>query len=198
MASDTLRSLNTFRFPNGTCIAQAQAVGQMSVTLSSPATAVMTDLTQARAATVHPDTGLAQAEATMVQQGVRMLFVVSHMPCVDGIVTAADVLGDKPAKRMQARQLRRQELCVADVMTPLADLDMVDLQALQDATVGDALATLARFGRPHLLVVEAATPQGPARIRGVVSHSQIERQLGQLAPIHEVAQTFAEVEQALA
>lgn len=198
MASDTLRSLNTFRFPNGTCIAQAQAVGQMSVTLSSPATAVMTDLTQARAATVHPDTGLAQAEATMVQQGVRMLFVVSHMPCVDGIVTAADVLGDKPAKRMQARQLRRQELCVADVMTPLADLDMVDLQALQDATVGDALATLARFGRPHLLVVEAATPQAPARIRGVVSHSQIERQLGHAAPIHEVAQTFAEVEQALA
>jgi CBS domain-containing protein len=198
MASDTSRSLSTFRFPNGTCIAQAQAVGQMSVTLASPATAVMTDLTQVRAATVHPDTGLAQAEATMIQQGVRMLFVVSHMPCVDGIVTAADVLGDKPAQRMQARQLRRHELCVADVMTPLAELDVVDLQALRGATVGDALGTLARFGRPHLLVVEAATPQEPARIRGVVSHTQIERQLGQAAPIHAVAQTFAEVEQALA
>lgn len=156
----------------------------VSGALESPAIASMSDL--------------AEGEATMIQQGVRMLFVVRHMPCVDGIVTAADLLGDKPVKLMQARQLRRQELCVADVMTPLSELDVVDLQALQRASVGDALATLAQFGRPHLLVVEAATQQGPARIRGVVSHAQIERQLGHAEPIHEVARTFAEVEQALA
>ena len=198
MASETSRSLSTFRFPNGTCIAQAQPLGHMSVTLASPAIAVMTDLAEVRAATVHPDTDLAQAEATMIQQGVRMLFVVSHMPCVDGIVTAADVLGDKPVKLMQERHLRRQELGVADVMTPLSELDVVELQALQRATVGDALATLAKFGRPHMLVVEAASQQGPARIRGVVSHAQIERQLVHAAPILEVAQTFAEVEHALA
>ena len=45
---------------------------------------------------------------------------------------------------------------------------------------------------------EAATQQGPARIRGVGSHAPNERQSGHAEPIHEVARTFAEVEQALA
>jgi hypothetical protein len=108
------------------------------------------------------------------------------------------VLGDKPVQLMQERQVRRHELCVADVMTRLSELDVVELRALQHASVGDVLATLTKFGRPHLLVVEAASQQGPARIRGVVSHAQIERQLGHAEPIHEVARTFAEVGQALA
>lgn len=192
------KALATFRFPNGTCIAQAQPKSLMSVTLDSPALSVMTDLTEVRAATVHPNLSLAEAEATMIQQGVRMLFVVAKMPCVEGIVTAAVLSGDRPMQLMQKRRVRREDLCVADVMSALSELDVVDLATLQRATVGELVATLAKFGRPHLLVMEAATPQNPARIRGVVSHTQIERQLGQPLPMHEVARDFAELGQALA
>ncbi len=191
------KALSTFRFPNGTCIAQAQPRGQAKVSLSSPALQVMTDLTEVRAATVHSDLSLAQAEAAMIHLGVRMLFVVDHMPCVDGIVTAAALLGDRPMQVMQARGVKREELTVADVMNALADLDVVDLGTLQRASVGDVVATLTQFGRPHLLVVEGASAQGPARIRGVVSQTQIERQLGHPLPMHEVANTFVEIEQAL-
>ena len=190
--------LSTFKFSDGTCIAQAQVAPQPAVTLASPALAVMTDLTAVRAATVDPSESLAQAETAMVHQGVRMLFVVTQMPCVDGIVTLADLRGDKPMRVLQRRGGKREELCVADVMSKLSDLDMLDLAALGRATVADVAATLNHMGRPHLLVVEAASATSSGRIRGVVSHTQVERQLGSPLPMVEIASTFAEVEQALA
>ncbi len=192
------RAVPTFRFPDGTCIAQAQPRPQRTVTRSSPALSVMTDLTEVRAATVHPEVSLAQAEQTMIQQGVRMLFVVTQMPCVDGIVTLTDLLGDKPMKLIGKRRVRHDEICVADVMSRLSDLDVVDLAVVQRASVADLVSTFCKFGRLHLLVVEAASVEAPARIRGVISHAQIERQLGASVPMVEVASTFAELEEALA
>jgi CBS domain-containing protein len=168
------------------------------VTLDSPALWVMTDLTQVSAATVRPDETLGKAEALMIQEGVRMLFVVAHMPCVEGIVTATSLTGDKPMKLVQQRKARRHELFVADVMTRLSDLDAVPLETLERSTVGAVAATLRKFGRPHLLVVERATSHSAARIRGLISHTQVERQLGSPLPIHEIATTFVEIEQALA
>ena len=50
-----MNTLTTFRFPEGTCIAQAQLHAGVPVTLSSPGRAVMTDLTHVRAATIRPD-----------------------------------------------------------------------------------------------------------------------------------------------
>jgi predicted transcriptional regulator len=147
---------------------------------------------------VHPEVSLAQAEQAMIHQGVRMLFVVTQMPCVDGIVTLADLRGDKPMKIIQKRQIRRDEICVADVMNRLSDLDVMNLAVVQRATVEDLASTFFKFGRPHLLVVEAASAANSARIRGVISHAQIERQLGDSLPMVEIASTFAEIEQALA
>ncbi len=95
-------SLPTFRFTDGTCITHAQPRQFRPVTGESPALWVMTDLTEVRAATVSPDLTLHQAEQTMIQQGVRMLFVVSTMPCVDGIVTLAMLQGDRPIRLVRA------------------------------------------------------------------------------------------------
>jgi len=52
--------------------------------------------------------------------------------------------------------VRYDELIVADVMTPLAILDAVDLDALRRATVSNVIATLQRHGRNLLLVVEGS------------------------------------------
>jgi CBS-domain-containing membrane protein len=190
--------LPTFRFADGTCIPQAQSQQPRSVTPASPALWVMTDLTEVRAATAGPELTLDQAEQTMIDQGVRMLFVVARMPCVEGIVTLAMLHGDRPMRLIQQRRVRRSDLCVADVMSKLSELDVLDLETLRRASVGDVVAALQRFGMPHLLVVEAATPQSPPRIRGIVSHTQVERQLGASLPMHPVARTFSEIEQALA
>ena len=82
-------SLPTFRFPASTHLVQVQPPQHGSVTMGSSALEVFTDLAQIRAATVPPQTSLGQAELKMIYQGVRLLFVVSDMPSVDGILTAA-------------------------------------------------------------------------------------------------------------
>jgi CBS domain-containing protein len=193
----TDRAVPTFRFEEGVCIAQAEPPPALPVELDSPAASVMTDLTQVRAATVHPDTPLAQAEQTMIQRGVRLLFVVSQLPCVDGIVGAVDLHGERPMQVLHRRGGAYGDLRVADVMTRLPDIDVVDHSALADASVARVVATLRRHGRPHLLVVERATASAPPRIRGLFSATQVERQLGRPLNTVEIASTFAEIERAL-
>lgn len=191
-------ALPTFRLEPGVSIAAARPWNTAPVTRASPALDVMTDLTLVKAATTQPTTSLRQAEQIMIYQGVRMLFVVTEMPSFEGLITTTDLHGDKQMRAVHERGLRYDELCVADVMTELSALDAVDFGRMRAASVGDAIATLQRFGRNHLLVVEAATADTARRVRGVISRAQIERQLGAAIDITPIASSFSEIERALA
>ncbi len=185
-------ALPTFRLEPGTSIAQANPWHDGPVTLGSPALTVMTDLTKVKAASTHPATSLRQAEQTMIYQGVRMLFVVTDMPSIAGLITTTDLHGDKQMRLVHERGAHYDELCVADVMTELSMLDAIDHDRMRSATVGNVIATLQRFGRNHLLVVERAA--GPARrVCGVISRSQIERQLGTSIDITPIASSFSDI-----
>jgi CBS domain-containing protein len=190
-------ALPTFRLEPATPLAQAGPANEAPVKADSPALRVMTDLTLLRAATIRPSATLRQAEQAMIYQGVRMLFVVTDMPAVEGLVTITDLHDDKQIRAVHERGVHYDDLCVADVMTETALLDAIDYARMQSATVGDAIATLKRHGRNHLLVVESATPETPRRLRGVISRSQIERQLGVAIDIIPIASSFSEVERAL-
>ena len=186
--------LPTSRIKAGTVIAQTR---DWEVTLDSPALEVLTDLTRVRAATTSPSTTLRQAEQIMINQGVRMLLVVSDMPAIEGLVTTTDLHGDTQMRLVQQRNLRYDELRVSDVMTGLAELDAIDYEIMKLATVSNVIATLRRYGRNHLLVIEGQTAETPRRVRGVISRAQIERQLGSPIAVTEVANTFADVVQML-
>ena len=190
-------ALPTFRLAPGTGIAQSQPAAVARVTLDSPALAVMTDLTQVKAATVAPGATLRHAEQTMVYQGVRMLFVVGETPSVIGLITTTDLQGERPMRRVHERSSHYDELIVADVMTELASIDAIDHDLMRGATVGEVISTLQRFGRNHLLVVQKATAATPHRIRGVLSRAQIERQLGEPVDVTPIATSFSEIERAL-
>ena len=194
---DQAAILPTFRLGPGTAIAQAHPRTTAPVTVDSPALEVMTDLTQVRAATISPGTSLRQAEQVMVYQGVRMLFVVTDMPSVEGLITATDLRGETQMRAVHERHARYDDLCVADVMTGLSLLEAIDYERMRTATVGDVIATLKRFGRNHLLVVQNATDQTPRRVRGVISRTQIERQLGKAIDVTPIAISFSEIERAL-
>jgi CBS domain-containing protein len=195
---DSNSPLTTRRLPPHTVIAHARDWPTRPVTLASPALDVMTDLTRVKAATTTPLTSLRQAEQIMIYQGVRMLFVVSDMPAILGLVTTTDLHGDVPLRLVQQRNARYEELCVADVMTGLEALDAIDFNDMKAATVGNLIATLRRHGRNHLLVVEWDGAESASRIRGIVSRTQIERQLGAPVPVTEVANEFPDVVKMLA
>jgi CBS-domain-containing membrane protein len=174
-------SLTTFRFDPHTCIPQAQPKFKGGVTLESSALDVMTDLAVIKAETVGPAITLPEAEQIMINRGVRALFVTSSFPCIDGLVTASDILGEKPLKLVTDQSIKFQNLTVSDVMTDLSGLDVVDYDEVKNASVANLVATFAKLKCTHILVVQAAKIQGPARIRGVISLTQLERQLSSKA-----------------
>ena len=134
----------------------------------------------------------------MIHQGVRLLFVVSEMPCVEGLITSTDLEGERPMQQIHKRGVKYEELSVADVMSPLASLDAIDLEDLAHADVARVVATLKQVGRRHLLVVQKAGHGHGPRVRGVISQTQIERQLGQRIDMIETAGSFAEISATLA
>ncbi|MEO8719433.1 MAG: CBS domain-containing protein [Burkholderiales bacterium] len=178
-----------------------------SVTRESPALEVMTDLTRVSPATIRAQAPIEGANEYMRSRGVRLLLVIDERDTVLGLVTANDILGEKPTRLAVDRGGRRDELTVADVMTPADLVEVVELEAVAGARVGHVIETLRRNGRQHALVVdyEPIAPRSaleqPARrtmVRGIFSLSQVARQLGVAAPqAGEVARTFAEIEAAL-
>ena len=190
-------ALPTFRLQPGTALAQATPGNTQRVTRDPPALEVMTDLTLVKAATTSPATSLRQAEQMMIYLGVRMLFVVSDMPSVEGLITTTDLRGERQMRLVHERGAHYDELCVADVMTSLAMLDAIEHRRMTSATVGNVIATLQRFGRNHLLVVSEAGTGGPRQVCGVLSRSQIERQLGEPIAVTPIANSFSEIERAL-
>ena len=186
-----------FPLSSGTTISQASPWQTSAVTLESPALDVMTDLTRVKAATIHPDRTLRQAEQTMIYQGVRMLFVVSEMPVLEGLITSTDLHSERQMSLVHSRQLRFDETRVADVMSALSVLDAIAFDSLRSATVSNLIATLRHLGRNHLLVMQGGAAATTRQVRGVISRSQIERQLGQPVEVSELPGNFAEVVRAL-
>jgi CBS domain containing-hemolysin-like protein len=166
------------------------------VTMDSPALEVMTDLAAVPAVTTEGTSSLATANGYMMARGVRSLFVVGPDGRAIGLITATDILGERPIRVAQARGATRGELRVADVMTPIDAVVAMKLDDVRAAKVGHIVASLRQAGRQHALVAEIPAT-GEVRLRGIFSATQIARQLGVPLQISEVATTFAEVEQAL-
>jgi CBS-domain-containing membrane protein len=172
---------------------QAQA---LRVTAESPAAQVMTDLTRMAPATIRPQAPLAGANQFMITRGVRLLLVTDDHENVLGVITATDLMSERPMRVATERGLRRDELTVGDVMTPAAQVEVIDHSDVAGARVGHVLETLRRAGRQHALVVEKEA--GRTFVRGIFSISQLARQLGIAVPAGgEVARTFSEIESAI-
>jgi hypothetical protein len=173
----------------------------------SPAVQAMTDLARVAPATIRPQAPLAGANQFMITRGVRLLLVTDDRENVLGLITATDILSEKPMRAAIDRGVRRDELTVADVMTPAEQVEVIAYADVEGARVGHVLETLRRAGRQHALVVDydeiasgrpLVPPTRRTMVRGIFSISQIARQLGVAVPAAgEVARTFSEIESAI-
>ncbi len=166
------------------------------VRIDSPAIDVMTDLTKVTAVIILPGDTVDEAHRRMIQRGVRLLLVVDTDRRVHGIVTANDVLGEKPVQTAVHQGVHRSEVQIRDIMTPRAALEALDIREVQAATVGHIVATLKAAGRQHTLVVDQDA-KGRQRVRGMFSATQIARLLGVVITTETVARTFADIEASL-
>ncbi len=161
--------------------------------LSSPATDVMTDLRKVPAVTIDADEGIEEANSKMLVNRIRLLLVVDEGDRILGVITATDILGEKPVRHLQRTRGRRSEILVRDIMTAEQELEVMDLHQVQRAHAGHIVAHLQQVGRQHALVVER-DGNGHDEVVGLFSTSQIGRQLGAPVATTAVARTFAERE----
>ena len=185
-------ALQMSSIPLGARLVQPEGPGR--VTLDDPAFAVMTDLRNVPAATTTPGEPIARAHAQMIQRGVRLLFVLDADKALQGVITATDLLGEKPIRFMQERGVAHSEITVADIMTPASMLEAIPIQDVSQMRVGHIVATHKAVRRQHVMVTE----EGGRRVRGLFSAAQVARQLGLELQTMEIAQTCADVEAALA
>ena len=163
--------------------------------INQPALDVMTDLLLTTAVTISPDAGIESAEDRMRRRGVRLLFVLDSDSALAGLITASDLLGEKPLQYIERHGGKHRDICVHHIMTPRERLEALKLADVQAAHIGNIVATLQRCGRQHALVVE--TIEGREMVRGLFSASRIALQLGMEIVPTPIAQTFAEIEQEL-
>ena len=162
------------------------------VSLHDAAIEVMTDLNEITPFSIEPTASIDATNEKMIACGVRLLFVTDTDCNLLGIVTAKDILGEKPVMYLKEHGGKREDIIVQDVMTPKHKLDVLSFDDIKKASVGDIIETLHFLGRQHTLV-EEVSDSGTSVIRGIFSTAQISRQLGVTIEPTVRANTFADV-----
>ena len=187
-----------------------------TVRLSSPALDGMTDLRRVKAVTIAPTASVNTALQKMIYAEVRLLLVTNADDVVLGVITARDIMGEKPVNYAAESRVPRDAVLVEHIMTPAEHIQVLKISDVLRANIGDIILTLKEANRQHALVVEtAATPPSirdvhdagiswstedtnPAPdmhcVRGIFSTSHIGKQLGIEIQSTGRVQNFAELE----
>ena len=145
----------------------------------SPAIAAMTDFRSVPPITIDADVSIDRALEKMKTAGVRLLFVLDDAYEIIGLITAKDILGERPIKLTQQTRIRHSDITVAAIMTPQCDIEVLDVASVQRATVGDIVATLHALRRQHALVAKIDEKTQQTSVIGMFSTSQIGKLLGE-------------------
>lgn len=160
--------------------------------LDSPAVELMTDLTIVPAASIDARQTIDDANHLMLVRGVRMLFVLKSSRELAGLVTANDIMGEKPMRIVCANQILHKDVLVEDIMTAAKDLEVLEYSDVKSACVGNIVTTLRNAGRQHALVLARSADE--PYIRGLFSVAQIARDLGIAVQTPAIFKTFADIE----
>jgi CBS-domain-containing membrane protein len=193
----SFQALPSMAMPKHTDLVHLDQRPLRPINLKSPALEVMTDLRIIDPVSIGEDEILRHAHSLMISRGIRLLFVQDEDSRLVGLITASDILGERPVQCMLEHGKRHDEVRVRDVMTPRSELEMLSLADVQHATVGHMVATLKQQGRQHALVAELDLNTGHYQLCGMFSTSHMARRLGMPLNFMRVPQALSEIQHAL-
>lgn len=149
--------------------------GAWQVKLQDPARSVMTDFNEHSIVSVRAEQQIDEALEHMRHAGVRSAFVLDAPRArVLGLITAYDIMGEKPLRFTQKIGTAREEVTVGDIMEPAREWLVLPLSDVDRADVAAVLDVFKRSHRSHLPVIEPAEG-GRWRVRGVLSSAKVLR-----------------------
>lgn len=194
MAEKQYEPIKATKLQKGIALHRIEKVYSETVSLEDPALAVMTDLKKISAVTIRPEISIEIASQRMKQRGVRMLLVTDDQEDIVGIITSTDLQGPKPMKIIQQRGGVYRDILVRDIMTAHDQLEVLCMDDVEKAVVGQVVATLQQSGRQHALVADRQSGSRVQSLRGIFSAAQVARQLDTDVTVPSLAQTFADIE----
>lgn len=168
-----------------------------NIALTDDAASVMTDLTKVPSFSIAATASIIKANDNMIACGVRLLFVTAENGDLVGLITASDLLGEKPMQYISEHGGTRDDIIVNDIMTRKESLEALRLSDVANASVGDIVETMKACNRQHMLVVRTDEETQIETVCGIYSTSQIGRQLGIVIEPSTRADSFAELEKVL-
>jgi CBS domain-containing protein len=144
---------------------------------SEPATIMMTDFRERSIFKVGAHEKIDEVLQRMKHAGLRAAFVFDkESDRVLGMITAYDILGEKPLRYLEglapaSRGLTRSDIRVGDIMEKAEQWNVVDMQDVVQATVQSVLEAMQKNHYTHLPVMET-TKDGKTRLRGLFSWSK--------------------------
>lgn len=148
--------------------------GAWRVALEDSARSVMTDFHEHGIVSVREEQQIDAALEHMRHAGVRSAFVLDEpRERVLGLITAYDIMGEKPLRFEQEMGVAREAVSVGDIMEPTGDWAVLRLADVDRVSVAAVLEAFKRSGRTHLPVV--ADEASGTRLRGVFSSSKLLR-----------------------
>lgn len=169
--------------------------GHKDLSLDDPAIAVMTDHRIEKAPLINADRSLDRAMRQMAEDNCSMLIINNGEDGIAGLVTSADITGEKPIQYSKEAGKKRSELMVRHLMTKIEDIPALTIQDVLESKIGDILHTLNEIGSEYVLVT--MIENGNTAIRGVFSARSIARSLKIFFDPSPAARTFAEFTKAL-
>lgn len=168
-----------------------------NISLTDDATSVMTDLSEVASFSIKATASIVKANQKMIACGVRLLFVTDEKGDLVGLITATDLLGEKPVQYISARGGTRNDIHVQDIMTRKESLEVLHYSDVAHASVGDIVETMKACNRKHMLVVRTDEDTQVETVCGIYASSQVGRQLGIVIEPTTRVDTFAALEKIL-
>lgn len=192
---DVERGLHPQTVPAGVSLVTPADESAKNVIEGQPARDVMTDLKVVTPFQIESNASIEKINGKMIACGVRLLFVNDPQGALCGLITATDILGEKPLLYVTNNGGSRDDITAHDIMTPLSKLEAIPLSQVLNAKVSDIVAALKDCRRHHMLVLE--THDNCKCVRGIFSVTQVGRQLGIEITPSERAASFAQLNKAL-
>lgn len=141
------------------------------------AMSVMIDFRSRPSVTVSEDETIDEALKHLKHAGVRCAFVIDEKKrAVLGMLTAHDILGEKPQQYVHFAGGSLGDVRVRDIMQDISGWRVADVKDIEQSTVGDVLKIFHATGVTHLPVMET-TERNDQRLRGLFSFAKIKRLL---------------------
>ena len=113
----------------------------------------------------------------MKHNGVRCAFAIDEARrAVVGLITAYDIMSEKPMRHMQSMASPRRDVQVRDIMHGVSDWRVLDVTDIEQATVASVSRLFEETGLTHIPVMETGE-FGEQRLRGLLSGAKVGRLL---------------------